>query len=361
VLNGCKSLKPLGVELLRKAGVQYVVCWEGMVGDSRAAGLTNCFYESMQDRPDDYHGAVRKAKLQLRLTKKREYKRGNPVPRERLCLLSADGDHILPGDSEDEEEWGRQRDSDDESSESDEDGASGSDGDGQGAAHISAGDGGAAAGRVESALAAGESDSEPLRCATNEQGQKELEAFKALGFKLCFQNRSIEAGMDLYKRKDEGKYPGALLDNGKQLRDYGLSLSPYPLWVEEKGGMVEKPGKKHLFIDRSALQKVFGSPEIDKISRYEDLFKAEGGALVERAEDLVERGSADKVKRAAKSLKEALKKRKAKLSRAEKEGLFSPACSTMLCILAHVLAHKDCPELSDSLRPRRLPHPRGPR
>ena len=262
VFNGCWS-SVLGKMLREKAGVRNVLCWQGKVGDKRASAVVMCFYESLKHRAPggyDYKSAVEKAKIELLKEKQREVKKGFAVPRERLCFYSEETGDILPGNSEDDQEWG---DSDDEESESLGESGAESDDDATVANPDTA-----ASGSGMSGGALGE----PVRSATNKQGNGERDGCKKLGFCWFVNGLSMEAGIRLYL--DEGLQPNGALASGKSLHHYGLKESKREL----------RPGKKHLIYERWALRKVFKSTSI---TCYEDVFAAQG-PLETRVETLEE-------------------------------------------------------------------------
>jgi len=104
VLNACDSLS-LGERLYTEAGVPHVVCWKGGVADDLATDFAVTFWESLDVFPEDIRGAVQKCKTKLLMAKQSAFAEGSSVSRVRLCLLSTEGDD-LPGNSEDEEDWG---------------------------------------------------------------------------------------------------------------------------------------------------------------------------------------------------------------------------------------------------------------
>ena len=65
-----------------------------------------------------------------------------------------------------------------------------------------------------------------LRMANNSKGRAEMEGFKKLGFELMYAGKDIQEGIRLYESSDLGS---------KQLRQYGLEESDYPLWRMGKG------------------------------------------------------------------------------------------------------------------------------
>ena len=144
-----------------------------------------------------------------------------------MCFLSAGGDEI-PADEEEEEE--------------EEDGGlfrrSSSNGDEGGAEP--ADDAGTAGGAPRVAAAAGEAEQEETRSLNNGKGERELTAFKALGFPLRYNGYSVEAGVRLF---EEGKL--AAHDFAK----YGL-----------------EPGvnKRLVQLSPAAVQSLFTDPQKDK-------------------------------------------------------------------------------------------------
>ena len=99
----------------------------------------------------------------------------------------------------------------------------------------------------------------------HDKGRFERKGFKALGFKLVFNDKDIELGVELYEKGD--------LDR-KSVKEYGLEESDKDLWR----GRTKVAGKKLLFFRREALRKVFGDTSIHS---YQDLWKV--GGAVERA------------------------------------------------------------------------------
>jgi hypothetical protein len=312
--------------------VHCVSCWVGKVHDRRAAAFSHTFYGSLEHDPGDYGEAVRKGKTNLRNAKRREFAAGNPVPRERLCLLSADGDD-RPGDSEDDCGWGAASDGEAEA-EAEAEGLFG-----QSAAAEGSDDEAGAAGEVGDAAADPSAElqpaaRDPVRAATNKQGRAERAAFEALKFKLAVgpDRLSIEAGVKLYE-SDAVTPPDAVLSNGRRLREYGLKESKRAL----------HPGststKKHLYYERWALRKVFGRPDLDS---YEELF-AEGGALETRVEQLEAKShsgdapSLQQLQRARASLQTALEERRRQLAAAAGRGEDDESHRRMVDALARLL------------------------
>lgn len=327
MLNACDSME-LGRRLHEEAGVSHVTSWTGRVGDGRATNAVKTMFGALEKSPGDYAGAVRRAKAELLMAKQGEFGAGNPVPRERLCLFSTDG-HVLPGDSEDDEDWGPGGDDDDGVDARDR--AAQEEGVGAHGAPGSSDDEGAVGG-----VAAGGQDSElegprrePVRSATNSQGASERRGFKALGFKLCVgsgsSSLSIEAGIKLYEtdmavppKINKAALPDMQLSSGRRLSEYGLKESKRGIVLWRNGKMAPQHGKKHLYYTRQALQQVFGRTDI---TCYDDLF-AEGGALEAKVEALEAQGEAGrkKLRDAAKYFERALEERTRQLDAAVTRG-----------------------------------------
>ena len=328
MLNVCDSAE-LGRRLHEEAGVPHVASWKGRVGDGRATNAVKTMFGSLERFPGDYAGAVRRAKAELLMAKQAEFGAGHPVPRERLCLFSTGG-HILPGDSEDDEDWGPGGDDGvdarDRAAQEEGAGAHGAPGSSDDEDAVG-GVGGVAAGGQDSELQGPRR--EPVRSATNSQGASERRGFKALGFKLCVgsgsSSLSIEAGIKLYEtdmaappKIKKAALPDMQLSSGRRLSEYGLKESKRGIVVWRHGQMVPQHGKKHLYYTRQALQHVFGRTDING---YDDLF-AEGGALEAKVETLEAEGEAGrtKLRDAAKYFERALGERARQLDAAVARG-----------------------------------------
>jgi len=312
VLNGCRTVL-LGRQLCGEADVPYVVCWEDDVDDAWAEEFAVLFYKSFYKRNnwENFPEAFCEAKENLRVEKRSKFRNGDPLPRGRLCFLSSTvKDSIMPGDSEDDEDWDSSAsahaedaaaENSDELEESSEDandteeGFTGFDGVDRDAVE---GVTGHRAGVAREARG-------PVRSLTNEQGKHELKGFKALGFKLSFQRPdgtqvSVEWALEDYAKKDEERYPGDNLTKGL-LKAYGLKRS--------KREMRSEPGKHHLFLTREAIRKVFHDKTL---STYKDVFE-DRGPVQKKIEDLGKKDdkkSYDMLTTARKHFGEALKKRK---------------------------------------------------
>jgi len=326
-INGCWS-RLLGKMLKEQAGVRNVLCWQGEVGDKRASAVAMCFYKNLKHLAQgryDYKSAVEKAKTVLLTEKQREVRRGNAVPRERLCFFSNEMDDILPEHSEDDQEWG---DSDGEVTWSgDESERLGDDDRESDDDAMAANPDTAATGSSMSRGAPGE----PVRSATNTQGNCERDGCKQIGFRWFVNGLSMEAGIRLYL--DEGLQANGKLSSGKSLREYGLKESKRAL----------QPGststKKHLYYERRALCKVFGRPDLDS---YEDLF-AEVGALETRVEQLEAKRhggdatSLQQLRGARASLQTALEERQRQLAAADGRGEADENHRPMAAALARLI------------------------